>query len=93
MSDGGKEWAQPQTGAGEGAALRLQSLMHPEPGQACPSLFLNPCPLPLSPSPRIRSWGSWLGFVWKKDYPDQSLLISALACALPTVTRTLSPTT
>lgn len=90
MSHWGKEWAKPQAGAGEGASLHLQSLNAPRAGAGL-AISLHPGTLVLSPSPRIRSWGSWWGFVWKKDYPDQSLLISAPACALPTVTRTLFP--
>lgn len=32
-----------------------------------------------------------MGLVQKKDYPDQSLLISAPACTLPMLIITLSP--
>lgn len=32
-----------------------------------------------------------MGFVQKKDYPDQSLLISAPACTLPIFTVTCFP--
>lgn len=89
MSHGGQEWARPQVGAWDGVALHLQSFLCPDYGQACPSFSQNPLYLPLPP--RIRPWGSWLGFVGKKDYPDQSLLISAPACTLPIFTRTLFP--
>lgn len=75
-------------GMGDGIALHLQSFLHPGQGQARPS-FLNPLYSHCHPQPRIRSWGSWLGFVMKKDYPDQSRLISAPACTLPVVTGTL----
>lgn len=48
----------------------------------------SPVPVPVPPPPpplltRIRPRGSWLGFVGKKDYPAQSLLISAPARTLP----------
>lgn len=82
---------QTQMGTGDKIAPHLQTFLHPGQGQARPSFFLNPLHSHRWPLPRVRSWGSWLGFVGKKDYPDQSRLISVPACTLPVVAGTLFP--
>ena len=91
MSHGGKEWAKPQVEAGSGLRPTSHPLSTQSRGRPVQSFSLDPLYLPPAPA-GIRPRGSWLGFV-EKDYPDQSHLISAPACTLPTFTRTPFPAT
>lgn len=89
MSPGGQQWAQPRMGAGDGAALHLPFFSPPRAGPGL-SILLSGAPGPSPSTPGSDPGGSWLGLVQKKDYPDQSLVISAPAHTLPVLTGALS---